>query len=187
MDPRVESVKFKTKHELSHKPVTCLLSLWGFPVSRGPFSLVVGRREEKRPLPWAETDFDEAAVHAHGRCFAKHMLLVMFTNSFLSLIKKKLSRCMCSCSTTFTRLIFVWSKFYDYSRGLFSLAFVLYSFLFTRYGQLHMNLSLLFTVPLKRTVNSELRILQNCSKYHFWGKGSVGKVTQCSFSIEPCT
>ena len=119
--------------------------------------------------------------------FAKHMLLVMFTNSFLSLIKKKLSHCMCSCSTTFTRLIFVWSKFYDYSRGLFSLVFVLYSFLFTRFGLLHMNLSLLFTVSLKRTVNSELRILQNCSKYHFWGKGSVGKVTQCSFSIAPCT
>ena len=27
VDPRLESVKFKTKHELSHKPVTCLLSL----------------------------------------------------------------------------------------------------------------------------------------------------------------
>ena len=64
--------------------------------------MVFGRREEKRPLPWAETDFDEAAVHAHGRCFAKRMLLVVFTNSFLSLIKKK----------TFTLYVFLFNHFY---------------------------------------------------------------------------
>ena len=61
--------------------------------SRMPFSLVFCRREEKRPLPWAETDFDEAAVHTCGRSFAKRLLLVIFTDSFLSLIKK-LSCCI---------------------------------------------------------------------------------------------
>ena len=120
-----------------------------------------------------------ATIHTRERCFAKCILLVMFTDSFLSPLRlvhifrdhplsvqsqlpteeqqdialqskekqsiKKLSRCIRSSSPALTWLIFVWSKFYDYrmryilhcSRGLFSLVFVLYSFLFTCYGLLH--------------------------------------------------